>query len=154
MQQYKNFLQIENVYKLKRQFGMIVLLCGFILLLTILGFVKMPEESFKWWMLGLLALLILSYSASFLIIDLDKQEIRVKIGFLRTEKILALADLQGFTIHKIKQMGLITINVSLLANYTKNGKDKKTMLVQNFFTKPIQNILNDIDEILGNEYKR
>lgn len=150
----KNFTKDGNVYKLKPQLGMYIPLFVLFGGATLLGFLKIPESSFKWWMLGIAILMLFSYLTSFLIIDLDKKEINAKSGLLTGTKTLPLSALNGFTIHKLKQMGFITTNVTLLANYTKNGKEKEMGLIQSFFTGPIQSILNDIDEILGDEHKR
>ncbi|MBX3254012.1 MAG: hypothetical protein KF862_07730 [Chitinophagaceae bacterium] len=149
MQQYKNFTQTGNQYKLKLQYGFNTVICGAFLLATIIGFVKIPGSSFKWWMLGITIIMLWATFTNSCIIDMDKKEIRIKPSLLKPALIIPLVDLQGFTIHKLKQYGFITINVSLIANYTKDGKDKEVGLTQHFFTKPIQGILNDIDEITG-----
>lgn len=151
----KNFEKNGSEYKMKPQLGTYVPLVGFFLLLTIVGFIKIPESSFKWWMLGIVIILVVSLLRSFLFIDMEKKEIRVRKGLWGREIIIPLDTLQGFTIHKVKQYGLITINVSLLARYVnEKGKDKEIPLAQSFFTGPIQHVLNDIDEILGDEYQR
>ena len=147
MQQLKNFTRNGNIYKLKTQYGIYVPLCGAFLLLAIFGFVNMPESSFKWWMLAIFALCFASLQMSYLFVDMDKREIHVRLG-LGTGKIIPISDLQGFTVHKLQQLGFITTNVTLIARYHKAGKDKELRLVQSFFTRPIQSILNDMDEIL------
>jgi len=144
----KNFTKEGNVYTLNKQYGLFVPLIGFFLLLTILGFVKIPESTFKWWMLGITTLLTLSFYVGFLTIDMDQQEFRTRVSLFSGVKVLPLSDLEGFTIHKLKQMGFITTNVTLLANYSKNGKNKELKLAQHFYTKPIQSILNEIHEII------
>ena len=147
MQQLKNFTREGNVYKLKTQYGIFIPLCGAFLLLTVFGFLRIPDSSFKWWMLAIFLLCFVSFRMTYLFLDMDKKEIRVRMG-LGTGKTIPIADLQGFTIHKLKQMGFITTNVTLIARYSKEGKDKELRLVQSFFTRPIQNILNETDEIL------
>ena len=48
--------------------------------------------------------------------------------------------------------GLITVSVSLLARYrNEDGKEKKVQLAQSYFTKPIQRICNEIDEIIADD---
>ncbi|MGG5210620.1 hypothetical protein ACQWU4_16970 [Chryseobacterium sp. MIQD13] len=154
MSELKNFKRTGNEYRLTSSKGFNIALCSFILVLSGIGFVKAPESSFKWWMLGLAIVLILSLAVSYCIIDMDKKEIRIKIGLLGGSRTIPITDLQGFTIHKIKHWGVLTINVSLIANYSKKGKQKEVRIAQRLFTRPIQSILNDIDEILGDEYKR
>jgi len=148
MQQLKNFTQEGNVYKLKTQYGISVPLCGAFLLLALFGFLNIPESSFKWWMLAIFIFCLISFLRSYLFVDMDKKEMRARMG-LGSEKTIPLADFQGFTIHKLKQLGFITTNVTLIARYTRAGKDSEIRLAQSFFTRPIQNILNDMDEILG-----
>lgn len=153
MSEFKNFKRTGNQYKLTSSNSFNITLCSIVVLLSAAGFVKIPESSFKWWMLGLAALLILSVMASYCIIDMDKKEIRIRIGFLGGSRTIPLADLQGFTIYKIKYWGILTINVKLIAHYTKNGKDREAAIAQRIFTRPIQSILNDMEEIIGDEYK-
>ena len=148
MQQLKNFTQEGNVYKLKTQYGMFIPLCGAFLLLTVFGFVQLPESSFKWWMLGIFVLCFVSFQMSYLLLDVEKKEISVRMG-LGSGKIIPFDDLQGFTVHKLTYIGLITTNVMLIARYHTEGKDRELRLTQSFFTRPIQSILNDMDEILG-----
>lgn len=125
---------------------------GSFVLLTIAGFTAMPESSFKWWMMGIVVLLIISILNSYLIIDLDKKEIRTKTGFIKSSQIIPFADLKGFTVHKTLQLGFITTNVGLVASYLdKNGKKKDIQLAQSFLTRPIQHILNEIDEIINKQ---
>lgn len=151
----KNFEQNGNEYKLKFQSGTYVPLIGIFAVLAIVGFIKIPESSFKWWMLGVVVILVISLLRSYLIIDMGRREIRARKGLLGKEVILPLEKLEGFTIHRLKQYGLITINVSLLARYRDaKGKDKELQLAQAYFTKPIQSILNDVDEIIGHEHLR
>ncbi|KFF09774.1 hypothetical protein IW15_22200 [Chryseobacterium soli] len=151
----KNFTIEGNLYKLKPQWGMNIPLIGAFIILTIVGFAKIPESSFKWWMLGISILLLISVLSSYLIINLDQKEIRTKIGFFGRARIISLESLEDFTVLKTKHYGILTINVKLLANYVNSkGKDKTTVLAQAFFARPIQHILNDVNEILGDEYQR
>ncbi|MFT3901988.1 MAG: hypothetical protein QM727_02400 [Niabella sp.] len=151
----KNFTQEGNTYTLKRQYGMFVPLCAAFLLLAVVGFTQMPESSFKWWMLGIALLMFFLFLKTSLIIDMDKNEIRIIAGLFGKPITVLIASLQGFTIHKVKYIGFITINVSLIANYINDkGKEKEVSLVQSFFSRPIQSILNDIDDILGDELKK
>ncbi|UWX61776.1 hypothetical protein N0B40_05715 [Chryseobacterium oranimense] len=154
MKKLKNFKQTGNQYKLTSSNSFNAILCSCFLMLSVFGFIKIPDSSFKWWMLGITILLILSALVSYCIIDMDKKEIRIRMGLIKGPKIIPIANLEGFIIYKIKQLGIITINVSLIANYTINGKKHEAGIAQRLFTRPIQSILNDIEEILGDEYKR
>lgn len=151
----KNFTKVGNQYKLKPQWGMNIPLIGAFVVLAIVGFTKMPESSFKWWMSSICIILFISVINSFMVIDLDKREIRVKMGIFARSKIIPFTCLLRFTVVQTKQYGLITINVTLIAHYINDkGKDKTVSLVQSFITSSIQDILNDINEILGDEYQR
>ncbi len=146
----KNFERIGNEYKMKPQLGTYVPLIGIFSIIMIVGFVKLPESSFKWWMLGILVILIISLLRSYFIIDMDRREMRVRKGLVGREVTVPIDRLEGFTIHKLKQYGLITISVSLIARYrNENGKEKRVQLAQSYFTKPIQRICNEIEEIIG-----
>lgn len=151
----KKFTKKGNIYKLKPQLGISIPLVGSFAALTAAGFIKMPESSFKWWMMAISILLLASFLCSYLIIDIGRKEIQTKTGFLAGSQTIPFEKLQSFTIHKIRQYGLITINVGLTAEYDdKDGNPKMAVLAQSFFTAPIQNIVNDMEEILENEYPR
>lgn len=151
----KKFTRSGSEYKLNPQWGLYIPLVGTFLLFTIAGFTVMPESSFKWWMTGITVLLMLSILNSSLIINVDKREIRTKTGLIKASKTIPFADLTGFTIHKTLQLGFISTNVGLVANYwDKEGKTKEVQLAQSFFTRPIQHILNEIDEIISDEHQR
>ncbi|MGJ1439076.1 hypothetical protein [Sphingobacterium siyangense] len=116
---------------MKPQLGTYVPLVGIFSIMALVGFIKMPESSFKWWMLGIVVILMISLLRAYFIIDMDNREIRTRKGLLG-------------------QYGFITINVALIARYKdENGKEKKVQLAQSYFTKPINRIINDIDEIIA-----
>ncbi|WP_312338610.1 hypothetical protein [Sphingobacterium sp.] len=151
----KNFERNGNEYKMKPQLGTYIPLVGVFAIMAIVGFVKMPESSFKWWMLGIVIILMISLLRAYFIIDMDRREMRVLKGLLGKEVTVPLESLQGFTIYKLKQYGLITVSVSLLARYrNEEGKEKKVQLAQHYFTKPIQRICNEIDEIIAEDHNR
>ncbi|WON95031.1 hypothetical protein [Sphingobacterium sp. UGAL515B_05] len=151
----KNFERNGNEYKMKPQLGTYVPLVAIFAIMAIVGFVKMPESSFKWWMLGIVVILMISLLRAYFIIDMDRREMRVRKGLFGKEVTVPLENLQGFTIHKLKQYGLITVSVSLLARYrNEDGKEKKVQLAQHYFTKPIQRICNEIDEIIAEDHNR
>jgi len=151
----KNFERNGNEYKMKPQLGTYVPLIAIFSIMTLVGFIKMPESSFKWWMLGVVVILMISLLRAYFIIDMDRREMRVRKGLLGKEVTVPLESLQGFTIHKLKQYGLITVSVSLHARYlNEEGKEKKVQLAQHYFTKPIQRICNEIDEIIAEENNR
>lgn len=149
MDQLKNFIEDGNVYRLKKQYGFMVVLCGAFLAIALFGFIKAPGSSFKWWMLGIAVVLFISFQANYLIIDLNTGEMRAKASLISPGKTILLKNIDGFTVHKMKQYGVITTNVALLVRYIQNDKEKQVQLAQHFFTKPIQSILNDIDEIIA-----
>ena len=151
----KNFDRNGNEYKMKPQLGTYVPLVAIFSIMTLVGFIKMPESPFKWWMLGVVVILMISLLRAYFIIDMDRREMRVRKGLLGKEVTVPLESLQGFTIHKLKQYGFITVSVSLLARYrNEDGKEKKVELAQHYFTKPIQRICNEIDEIIAEENNR
>ncbi|APU96353.1 hypothetical protein BV902_08320 [Sphingobacterium sp. B29] len=151
----KNFERNGNEYKMKPQLGTYVPLVGIFSIMALVGFIKMPDSSFKWWMLGIVVILMISLLRAYFIIDMDNREIRTRKGLLGKEVTIPLESLQGFSIHKLKQYGFITINVALIARYKdENGKEKKVQLAQSYFTKPINRIINDIDEIIAEDHNR
>ncbi|WP_336833490.1 hypothetical protein [Sphingobacterium siyangense] len=106
-------------------------------------------------MLGVVVILMISLLRAYFIIDMDRREMRVRKGLFDKEVTVPLESLQGFTIHKLKQYGLITVSVSLHARYlNEEGKEKKVQLAQHYFTKPIQRICNEIDEIIAEDHNR
>lgn len=153
MVQLKNFIQEGNIYKLKPQYGLFIPLFLIFVALGVLTTIKSPGSNIKWIFYGIALLGILAFFKQHFTIDLNKKEMQAKMGLFGGGQSIPLSDLQGFTIHKLKQMGFITTNVTLIANYTKNGKNKQMRITQSFFTKPIQSILNDIDEILAQNDK-
>ncbi len=151
----KNFDRNGNEYKMKHQLGTYVPLVAIFSIMTLVGFIKMPESPFKWWMLGVVVILMISLLRAYFIIDMDRREMRVRKGLLGKEVTVPLESLQRFTIHKLKQYGLITVSVSLHVRYrNEDGKEKKVQLAQHYFTKPIQRICNEIDEIIAEENNR
>ncbi|MDR3009483.1 MAG: hypothetical protein LBV59_16230 [Sphingobacterium sp.] len=148
----KNFERNGNEYKMKPQLGTYVPLVGIFSIMALVGFLKMPESSFKWWMLGIVVILMISLLRAYFIIDMDRREMRIRKGLFGKEVTVPLESLQGFTIHKLKQYGFITVSVSLHARYrNEDGKEKKVQLAQHYFTKPIQRICNEIDEIIADD---
>lgn len=50
---------------------------------------------------------------------------------------------------------LIGIALLVYSSYiNEQGKEQELGLMQHFFKKPVQQVLNDIDEILNNEHQR
>lgn len=151
----KNFERNGNEYKMKPQLGTYVPLVVIFTLIAIVGFVKMPDSSLQWWMLGIVVVLVISLLRAYFIIDMDSREMRVRKGLFGKEVAVPLDRLDGFTIHKLKQYGLITISVSLHARYRDEaGKEKQVQLAQSYFTKPIQRICNEIEEITAADHNR
>lgn len=151
----KNFERNGNEYKMKPQLGTYMPMLGIFITIGLVSFIKFPESILKWWMLGIVVILMISLLRAYFIIDMDRREMRVRKGLLGKEVTIPLESLQGFSIHKLKQYGFITVNVSLIARYkNENGKEKKAQLAQAYFTNTIQRILNDIDEIIVEDNNR
>ena len=152
METLRYFTKDHETYKLKPNFGLMIPLGIFFLLLTIWGFFMKNGGAFKWWMLAILILVVFSSFRSGIWIDANNKVLNSKSGLLGGGISLTVPEIQGFTVHKIKSLGLITTNVILFANYTKNGKSKKLQITQGFRSKSIQGVLNELEVLLGNDY--
>ncbi|WP_312136372.1 hypothetical protein [Sphingobacterium sp.] len=151
----KYFVKNGNEYKMKPQWGIYSTIVGFFALLTILSFTKAPDSSLYCWLLGMTIFLIISFLRRCFIIDLNQKHIKVRNGLFGIGHTILLDNLVGLTVHEIKQVGFITTNVSLIARFVnQKGKYRETQLVQAVSKKKIQNILNEIEEILGNEHQK
>jgi|GEM_PF-234930 len=161
----KYFVKNGNEYKMKPQWGIYSTIVGFFALLTILKFNKNTAiffffffffgvSSLYCWLLGMTIFLIISFLRRCFIIDLNQKHIKVRNGLFGIGHTILLDNLVGLTVHEIKQVGFITTNVSLIARFVnQKGKYRETQLVQALSKKKIQNILNEIEEILGNEHQ-
>ena len=104
---------------------------------------------------GVLAVLcFISIWIKHVVIDLDKNEITVKVGLINPVVHIPLKDFLNFELVRITQY-LITTNTCLNVYYLKNGEEKAAMIAQGFTKRSMQNLVNEIDEIMRfNEHSR
>ena len=151
MTQFKNFTREGNKYIMKREFGFSIMI-SIGLAAFALGGIWINEMA-MFWIFGVLSICtIISIWSKQVIIDLDSQEIIIKVGLIGKPVPIPLKDFQNFELIRMKQY-FITINTSLNVNYVKDGKEKSNLIAQGFTTRAMQNLANEIDEILeSNEH--
>lgn len=147
MAQLNYFIKNGNQYVMKREYGFSVMIAVAMAALAFVGiYIK---ETAMFWIFGVLAVLCFaSIWSKQVIIDMDKKEIVMKIGFIGKLINIPLQDFQNFELIRIKHY-FITTNTSLNLNYLKDGKEKEAMIAQGFTTRAMQNLANEIDEILA-----
>jgi hypothetical protein len=149
----QHFTKNGNQYIMKKQyiFGLIVSfgMAAF----AIVGI--WINEIIMVWIFGILAVLcFISIWMKHVVIDLDKNEITVKVGLINPVVHIPLKDFLNFELVRITQY-LITTNTCLNVYYLKNGEEKAAMIAQGFTKRSMQNLVNEIDEIMRlNEHSR
>lgn len=118
MNNYTYFAQQGNTYSLKPQTG-----------------------------LGI-GLVVIFVSIGISIIDVDRKVFMVKNNAFQSEVTYPFDSFDGITLHRVKYFGILTINVSAVAYFIVDGKEKAGSLNTAFTTAPIQRLINEIDDIL------
>lgn len=147
MSDFKKFTRIQNRYVLKKQYGF-----GLIVVLGMAAFTVggiWYKNTAVIWIFGILTILcaIAIWQENFYI-DLDKREFVIKNGLINKPVQIPFSDFINFEVVKVKQ-NLITTNVCLNLCYNKQHKEKSIGIVQSFWTRSIQNIINEINQILS-----
>jgi hypothetical protein len=138
-----------NLYKLKRQYVLIAFVLIVLTGLAIIGvFTNLPGVT---WVFGIMAVLyFLAIYVRRVEIDMDQKELLVKNGLITPVVRIPFADFLTFELVRTSQY-YITTNTSLNLRYAKNGKEKVTGIAQGLTSRQMQNILNEIDEIIGTD---
>lgn len=146
MTQLKYFIKEGNKYVMKREYGFSIMISTGLAAFAIGGI--WIDNMTMFWIFGVLSVcVVISIWSKQVIIDLDTQEIIIKVGLIGKPVPIALKDFQNFELIRMKQY-FITINTSLNINYLKDGKEKTHLIAQGFTTRAMQNLANEIDEIL------
>lgn len=149
----KNFTKNGNQYIMKKQYAFGLIVSFGMAAFAIVGI--WINEIIMVWIFGILAVLcFISIWMKHVVIDLDKNEITVKVGLINPVVRIPLKDFLNFELVRITQY-LITTNTCLNVYYLKNGEEKAAMIAQGFTKKSMQNLVNEIDEIMSlNEHSR
>ncbi|NML39560.1 EbsA family protein [Chitinophaga sp. G-6-1-13] len=153
MEQPKRFTREGNVYKMKPQYGFSIIAIALALGLAYLGFhIKSPAV--VWIFLALAVIFILSAFTKSLVVDMDKKVINAKMALIKPAYTIPIEDIQHFELYSLRT-NFITTNTTLNVYFLKDGKEKSASLAQGITKRAMQNILNDIEEIIGaDEYSR
>ena len=148
MSQLKYFIKEGNKYIMKREYGFLLMISIGLAAFAVGGIWINKMSMF--WIFGVLSICtVISIWSKQVIIDLDTNEIIIKVGLIGKPVPIPLKDFQNFELVRMKQY-FITINTSLNVNYLKDGKEKSNLIAQGFTTRAMQNLANEIDEILDN----
>ena|SRR5690554_1167319 len=146
----KHFTKEGNIYKMKVQKTFAIILIGGLLLVAY-GSYYAEISTLPWVFFALAVLSAVAIASKKLEIDLDKGEIRSKIGLVKPAVVIPIDKIQNFELFSMSQ-NFIRTNTALNVYYiNKNGKEKSAGIAQGFTLKAMQNILNEIEEILANE---
>lgn len=149
----QHFTKNGNQYIMKKQYAFGLIVSFGMAAFAIIG-ICINEIIMIWIFSILVVLSFISIWMKHVVIDLDKNEITVKVGLINPVVNIPLKDFLNFELVCITQY-LIPINTSLNACYLKNGKEKTTMIAQGFTKRPMQNLVNEIDEIMRlNEHSK
>ncbi len=143
----KHFTQDGNLYKKKAQITVNIILVVGLLVIAYAGYyAKAP--AMMWVFLGLAVFSFLGTITQRLVIDLDNRVISGKMALLKPSFRIPIDNIQNFELYSLSQ-NFIRTNTALNLYYINDkGKEKVTSIAQAFSMKPIQNILNEIEEIL------
>ncbi|MBC9933135.1 hypothetical protein [Chitinophaga qingshengii] len=147
MEQPKKFIKEGNVYKMKPQHTYNAVAIGLCLGLAYLGF-RIHSSIFMWVFIVCTAIFVLSALSKSLVVDMDNKAINVKMSLLKPAMVIPFESIQHFELYTLKT-NFITTNVTLNVYFLKDGKEKSAGLAQGFTKRSMQNLLNDIEDIIG-----
>lgn len=149
MEQPKKFIKEGNVYKMKPQHVYNAVAISLCLGLAYLGF-HIKSSLFMWIFLVCTMVFVISALSKSLVVDMDNKTINVKMSLLKPAMVIPFASIQHFELYTLKT-NFITTNVTLNVYFLKDGKEKSTGLAQGFTKRSMQNLLNDIEDIIGTD---
>lgn len=146
----KHFKQQGSLYSMKPQYGSgILLITG--LVLFAFGAYYVDIYGLMWVMLILVILCFWAIATKKLSIEMQKRELYAKVGIGKPALNISIDEIQRFELYTISNHFFKT-NAMLSAYYLdENGKEKAIQIAQGFTVKSMQSILNEIEEIIGNE---
>lgn len=146
--QYKHFIkQQDGKYSLKKKYGFALVITIAFLLLAFTGY-RIANTAMIWVGLVIAAICALAFLSKTMVIDMQQKVIIAKNGLINPPVQIALADFENFELEKMQQY-FITTNTMLNLYYQKNGKRKSVMIAQGFSTKPMQEIVNELEDIIN-----
>lgn len=146
----KHFKKEGSLYSMKPQYGSaILLILG--LLLFAWGAYYVDIYGLMWVMLILGVLSFWAVATKKLNIDMNKKQLYAKVGLAKPPVTISVDRIQHFELFTISNNFLRT-NAMLNAYYLdESGKEKSIQIAQGFTVKAMQSILNEMEEILGDE---
>lgn len=146
----EHFKQERNLYNMKPQYGFsIILIIG--LFLFAFGAYYANIYGLMWVMLILGILSFWAIASKKLSIDMDRKELYAKVGLVKPAVTISIDNIQRFELFTMSNY-LLKTNAILSAYYLdESGKEKSIQIAQGFTVKAMQSILNEIEEIIGNE---
>ncbi|GEM_PF-646893 len=146
--QYKHFIkQADGKYSLKKKYGFGLVLVIAFLLLAFTGY-NIGNTAMIWVGLIIAAICAFALLSKTMVIDMQQKVIIAKNGLINPPVQIALADFENFELEKMQQY-FITTNTMLNLYYQKNGKRKSVMIAQGFTSKPMQEIVNELEDIIS-----
>lgn len=146
----KHFTKDGNVYSMKPQYGMAIIVIGGLLLVAF-GSYYADIIGLMWVMLALAVLSFLAITSKKLSINMNKREIHAKVGLVKPATIIPIDKIQNFELYSLSQ-GFVRTNTALNVYYlNENGKEKSAGIAQGFTLSAMQSILNELEEILAND---
>lgn len=146
----KHFKQEGNLYEIKPQYGSsIILIVG--LFLFAFGAYYVDIYGLMWAMLILGILSFWAIATKKLSIDMDKRSLYAKVGLAKPPVTISIESIQRFELFTMSN-NFFKTNAVLSAYYIdENGTEKTIQIAQGFTVKTMQSILNEMEEIIGNE---
>lgn len=146
----KHFKKEGNVYTMKPQYAMAIILIGGLLLFAF-GAYYAAIMGLMWVMLALAVLSFWAIRTKKLSIDKNKRVIYAKNGLVQPAVIISIDSIQNFELYSLSQ-NFIRTNTALNVYYrNENGKEKSVGIAQGFTLSAMQSILNEIEEILADD---
>lgn len=146
----KHFKKEGNLYSMKPQYGSsILLIMG--LFVFAFGAYYVDIYGLMWVMLLLGVLCFWAIVTKKLSIEKDKRELYAKVGLAKAPVTIGIDKIQRFELFTMSN-NFFKTNAALSAYYLdENGKEKAIQIAQGFTVKSMQSILNEMEDIIGNE---
>jgi len=141
------FNQEGNVYRIKRNYVLEIIVSTILIALAVAGLIT-PLTALAWIFGPFAVLYLLAVSLRRVEIDMNQKALIVKSGIFNPLVQIPFTDFLTFELMKMSQY-FITTNTALNLRYAKNGKEKVVGIAQGLTSRAMQNILNEIDEIIG-----
>lgn len=150
MKKYKYFTQEGNSYKYNEPKTIKIILILLFVGLAVVSYNKNAIPITKFWAALILSGLITMLTNKF-VIDTDRKLIHAKCGIFMSSKTIPFDKIVDFEI-LTSSVNFIPSAVFINIYYTNTkGKEKLAKAVQAFSKTRIQNVLNEVDEIMGRE---